>query len=65
MRLAPPTGVELVWLDPDGERLSGKGCDGAREYPLMTASIPQQTSACGKVQSVPGGIRKWFKGLFD
>lgn len=65
MRLTPPSGVELVWLDADGVRLSSKGCEGAREYPLMTASIPQQSSACGKVQSVPGGVKRWFKGLFD
>jgi penicillin-binding protein 1B len=65
MRLTPPAGVELVWLDADGMRRSSKGCEGAREYPLITTSIPQQASACGKVQSVPGGVKRWFKGLFD
>jgi len=65
LRLAPPQGVEMVWLDADGLRRSGKGCDGAREYPLLTSSIPSEASTCGKVQSVPGGIKKWFKGFFD
>ncbi|MEE4250517.1 MAG: penicillin-binding protein 1B [Alcanivoracaceae bacterium] len=65
MSLAPPAGIELVWLDADGERRSSKGCEGAREYPLLTVSVPQQASACGKVQSVPGGVKRWFKGLFD
>jgi penicillin-binding protein 1B len=65
MRLAPPAGVELVWLDREGIRRSARGCDGAREYPMLAASVPQESSTCGKVQSVPGGVKRWFKGLFD
>ena len=65
LRLAPPPGVELVWLDADGRRRSARGCEGASEYPLLVASIPRETSVCGGVQSVPGGIKRWFKGLFD
>ena len=65
LRLTPPAGVELVWLDGEGTRRSARGCDGAREYPMIAASVPQESSTCGKVQSVPGGVKRWFKGLFD
>jgi len=64
LRLAPPAGVEMVWLDQEGRR-SAPGCQGAREYPLLPASIPDAVSACGKVQSVPQGVKKWFRGLFE
>ncbi|MFN3714650.1 MAG: penicillin-binding protein 1B [Alcanivoracaceae bacterium] len=65
LRMAPPAGVEMIWLDEQGLRRSARGCQGAREYPLLTASVPQESSACGKAQAVPQGIRQWFKGLFD
>src|SRR5690606_1256565 len=64
VRLVPPQGVEMVWLDADGLRRSGKGCEGAHEYPLLSASIPSEARACGKVQYVPRGVKNWFEGCF-
>ncbi len=65
LNLAPPASVKMVWMDEDGVRLSGPGCAGAREYPLLDVSLPEATTACGKVQGAPKGMLKWFKGLFD
>jgi len=65
LNLTPPSSVKRVWMDADGERLSGAGCPGAREYPLLDVSLPAATTACGKVQGAPKGMLKWFKGLFD
>ena len=65
LALTVPPGVEQVWLDASGEKRSGPGCAGARQYPLLSASIPAARSACGKVQAVPGKVKKWFQGWFD
>jgi penicillin-binding protein 1B len=63
--LAPPAGVSMTWLDADGKRLSGKGCDGAREYPVRDAYRPRERSSCGTVDAMQQGVFKWFRGLFD
>ena len=61
----PPPGVEEVWMDPSGEKTSGKGCSGAREYPMLEASIPEQSDGCGNATQVKEGVVEWFKGWFD
>lgn len=65
LQLTLPAGVERVWLDASGDKRSAAGCAGAREYPLLLASIPTASSACGTVQSAPGRVKKWFQGWFD
>lgn len=61
----PPPGVEEVWMDPSGQKTSGKGCSGAREYPMLEASIPEQSDGCGSATQVKEGVVEWFKGWFD
>ena len=61
----PPPGVEEVWMDPSGEKTSGKGCSGARKYPMLEASIPEQSDGCGSATQVKEGVVEWFKGWFD
>lgn len=61
----PPASVEWVWLDEDGDKVSAQGCPGARRYPLLKASIPEQATACGKAGAVGEGVMKWFKGWFN
>lgn len=65
LNLTPPPSVKMVWMDADGQRLSGSGCPGARQFPLLDVSIPQSATVCGKAQGAPKGMIKWFKGLFD
>jgi penicillin-binding protein 1B len=65
LNLQPPESVEWVWLDEDGDRLSASGCPGARRYPLLRASMPDQATACGKAGEVGEGVMEWFKGWFD
>ena len=61
----PPNGVEWVWMNPDGQRVSAEGCGDARRFPMMEASIPEDADGCGSVKQSGKGIKKWFKGLFD
>lgn len=61
----PPPGVERVWMDPSGEKTSGEGCSGARRYPMLATSIPEQNDGCGAVRKAGKGVVEWFKGLFD
>ena len=61
----PPAGVEWVWMNPDGKRVSAEGCGDARRYPMLEASIPQDSDGCGSVKEAGKGIKGWFKGLFD
>lgn len=63
--LAPPSGVAMTWIDADGRRLSGKGCKGAREYPIRDAYRPRERSSCGTVDAMQEGVFKWLRGLFD
>ncbi|ASK35177.1 penicillin-binding protein 1B [Alloalcanivorax mobilis] len=60
-----PGGVKPVWMAPSGERRSGEGCDGARLYPMMEASIPEQGDGCGAATRAGKGVVEWFKGWFD
>lgn len=64
LREDAPPGVEWVWMDADGRRRSAEGCQGARRYPMLVASIPEAASACGEDIS-RGGVRGWFRRLFD
>ncbi|MDX1803990.1 MAG: penicillin-binding protein 1B [Alcanivorax sp.] len=59
-----PPGVKWVWVSGDGQHQSAKGCHGARRYPMLEASIPQQSDGCGVVKDTGKGVVKWFKGLF-
>jgi len=61
---APPPGVEMVWMDPAGDKTSGEGCAGARRYPMLEASIPEKSDGCGTVRKAGKGVVDWFKGLF-
>ena len=62
----PPAGVEWVWMDPSGTLVSGEGCDGARRYPMLTASIPEEADRCGSRDGdKKKGVLQWFKGWFD
>ena len=64
LRETAPPGVEWVWMDADGERTSAEGCSDARRYPMMTASIPSESTNCGTRRSDNGGgIRGWFRRL--
>ena len=63
--LAPPGGVSLVWMDKDGERLSGEGCEGALQIALRDGMMPDKATACGRVEGTRKGIMKWFRGWFD
>ena len=65
LRESPPPGVEWVWMDPDGVRASGEGCPDARRYPMLTASVPQQTTDCGARADEDGGVRGWFRRMFN
>lgn len=65
LNLTPPPTVKMVWMDADGERASASGCPGARQYPMLDVSLPEQATACGKVQGAPKGMMKWLKGWFD
>lgn len=65
LRETAPPGVEWVWMDADGVRTSGEGCRDARLYPMMTASIPQQSTSCGERRDNDGGVRGWFRRMFN
>lgn len=65
LTLTPPEQIREVWLDRETGALSGPGCGEVASYPLLEASIPEQTTACGKAGQVKKGIFKWFKGFFD
>ena len=65
LRETLPPGVEWVWMDADGVRTSGEGCRDARRYPMMTASIPQESTACGERRDNDGGVRGWFRRMFN
>lgn len=65
VEVRPPASIQWVWLDEDGERLSASGCPGARRYPLLEASIPEASTACGGAGRAGKGVMRWFKGLFD
>jgi penicillin-binding protein 1B len=60
-----PAGVEAVWMAPGGDRRSAEGCEGARRYPMMAASIPEQDDGCGAATRTRKGVVEWFKGWFD
>ena len=65
---APPPGVKQVWLDGEGRR-SAEGCEGARRFPLLEPSLPEDVSDCGRRHGVGeqerGGVRGWLRGWFD
>ena len=61
----PPPSVEWVWMNEDGRRVSAEGCGNARRYPMLAASIPEDSDGCGTVKQTGKGIKGWFKGLFD
>ena len=63
--LAPPPGVSLVWMDRDGQRLSGEGCEGALRIALRDGMMPDKATACGRVEGTRKGIMKWLRGWFD
>lgn len=65
LRLSQPGNVSKVWMDPDGVRASGKGCSGSLQYPMLTASLPTDSDACGAVGDVKKGVVHWFKQLFE
>ena len=52
-------------MNEDGRRVSAEGCGNARRYPMLAASIPEDSDGCGTVKQTGKGIKGWFKGLFD
>lgn len=61
-----PGDVNMVWMAPSGEQRSGEGCERARQYPMLEASIPEQTDGCGGAANrARKGVVEWFKGWFD
>jgi penicillin-binding protein 1B len=65
LRLAPPDGVEWVWVDAQGLR-SAEGCAEAVPLPFVTGSAPQQRGACGAPPATPlENTLDWFKGLMQ
>lgn len=65
LQLRKPDSVQWTWMDADGERVSGPACPDAHRYPMLTDSVPDATTTCGKAGQVKRGIFKWFRGLFD
>lgn len=63
--LTPPDSVSMVWMNEDGTRRSGPHCPGAREYPLLAASVPAAGDGCGGADEEDrGGVLRWFRGWF-
>jgi len=60
-----PADVKQVWMAPSGDKQSGEGCSGAVRYPMLKASIPEDSDGCGTATQVKKGVIEWFKGLFD
>ena len=66
-----PAGISWQWLSEDGLQRSGEGCDGARRYPMRDDRVPKQADRCAprETQSqdddAPGGVRGWFRGIFN
>jgi penicillin-binding protein 1B len=63
--LTTPADVEMVWVNPDGVRLSGPACPGSMQYPLLKSSMPAQSDGCGKVEKTGKGVVQWVKKLFS
>lgn len=60
-----PEQIEYHWVEVDRNRLSSRGCPGARYLPFIVGSEPQERSPCFR-GSVPNldDVVDWFKDLF-
>ncbi|MEN8260369.1 MAG: penicillin-binding protein 1B, partial [Pseudomonadota bacterium] len=60
--LVPPDDIEMTWIDPENGLRANERCFGARLYPYISGSAPQQYSPC--VTSATYRSRPWYDRFF-
>lgn len=44
--LIPPDNIKMAWVDPANGLLANENCFGAKEYPFIIGSAPEESSPC-------------------
>lgn len=57
-----PEQINYVWIDELSGKLSGEGCEGARQLPFIKHTEPQESSGCGGAGLA--APLNWFKQWF-
>jgi penicillin-binding protein 1B len=61
VNLIAPDNIEMAWIDPNNGLLANESCEGAKAYPFIARSAPEQTSPCmatpvDQVESIINGL---------
>ena len=44
--LIPPDNIKMAWVDPANGLLANENCSGAKQYPFIAGSAPEESSPC-------------------
>ena len=44
--LIPPDNIKMAWVDPANGLLANENCEGAKAYPFIAGSAPEESSPC-------------------
>jgi penicillin-binding protein 1B len=56
--LIAPDNIEMVWIDPETGLKANEQCTGAKQYPFVVGSAPEEDSPC--VQTPLNRTKNWF-----
>jgi len=58
-----PQDIDYVWVEESTGRLSGEGCDGARQLPFIKDTEPRESSGCGgdPLAAPLDWFKRWFR----
>ncbi|MGZ4954678.1 MAG: penicillin-binding protein 1B [Methylobacter sp.] len=59
--LIPPDNIKMAWVDPANGLLANENCSGAKEYPFVAGSAPEESSPC--VDSPINRVETLINGL--
>jgi penicillin-binding protein 1B len=61
LALAPPEGIEYVWINPDTGMRSAEHCAGAAAFPFVVGTAPSTLDECHGSLGVGDMFRRWFE----
>jgi penicillin-binding protein 1B len=63
LELAPPDGIEALWIERDSGLLSARHCSGAIALPYVRGHAPSRSSACIDERNLIERATDWLKGV--